>query len=273
MRFWSYTVFLFLCGAILISCGIGIYVGEGAPSFSSATSTPNPDGTVTVTINGSGFVEGMTVRVNQTDCTNVHILSASQLTCVLPNGSIALINIVLTSPSGASSSEPSANALYSTLSPASFSQGGTGGLWSNMSSATVSDNQYAYQTDTSSSGLSYLIATGAGFSIPSTATITGITVTLEQSHTNIFGDNGYLSSLTLISSGSEIGSNRADGISYLLSTNDTRKSYGGNSDKWGTSLTPSIINANGFGVKLQYSDNEDNQIKLDQIQITIHYTN
>lgn len=97
-------LFLGICSTLLLfSCGLGIKSADSLPTISGASSSPNEDGSVTVTINGTGFVNGMTVVVNGVNCTDVNVLSSTQLTCVLPNGQIALVNIVVTTPSGGSS--------------------------------------------------------------------------------------------------------------------------------------------------------------------------
>lgn len=90
---------------VAVRCGMGLRVDSGvaAPTVSGVSTAANSDGSVTVTISGSGFVSGSTVTVNGTSCTNVNVLSATRLTCVLPNGQIQLVNIVITTPSGGSS--------------------------------------------------------------------------------------------------------------------------------------------------------------------------
>lgn len=101
MRNPLFLIFAFL---FIASCGTGIRdQATGLPTISSVTTTPNDDGSVTVTITGSGFVAGTTITVNGVDCTNVTIISDTQLTCRLPNGNIALVNIIVTSPTAGSS--------------------------------------------------------------------------------------------------------------------------------------------------------------------------
>ena len=60
-------------------------------------------------------MEGMTVAVDGNACTDVRVLSSTQLTCRLPNGNIALVNIIVTTPNGGSSgggTTPSSHILF-----------------------------------------------------------------------------------------------------------------------------------------------------------------
>lgn len=95
--------FLGFALALIPSCGVGLCSGSacgGGPSIAGATSTPNADGSITVNITGAGFVAGVTVVVHGNLCTNVQVISSTQLTCILPSSSIPLTDIVITLPGG-----------------------------------------------------------------------------------------------------------------------------------------------------------------------------
>lgn len=98
----------------------------------------------------------------------------------------------------------------------------------------------------------YLKATGFNFSIPSYASICGVSVEVECRGTGLIltaaiRDN----SVRLIKGGTITGSNRASGGDW--SSSDTYRSYGGGNDLWGTTLTPADVNSSNFGIAISAS--------------------
>lgn len=100
--FHTFAFFLILA---LLSCGVGVKIDKTeAPSISGVSTKGNSDGSVTVTISGTNFVVGSTtVIVDGVACTPVTVLSSTLLQCTLPNGNIAMVNIVISTGSGGSS--------------------------------------------------------------------------------------------------------------------------------------------------------------------------
>lgn len=77
-------------------------------SLSSVGPTTGPAlGGVTVTLRGSGFVSGTTARIGTATCTNVVIVSASELTCTVPAGS-GVVDVSVTNPDSSTASLTSA---------------------------------------------------------------------------------------------------------------------------------------------------------------------
>ncbi len=161
------------------------------------------------------------------------------------------------------------------LSPSSgvsVPRAGSNAPWMTPGNVTVSDNAYAEcSVDPGTNVSEYLEATGFGFSISGTATIDGITVEIEKGSLLSVTDE----IVTLISSGSNIGTNHA--LASTWPTSFTYVSYGGCSDLWGATLTPAIVNSPTFGIRLAYtkticpacvSYNPD----VDHIRITICYS-
>ena len=110
----------------------------------------------------------------------------------------------------------------------------------------------------------FIKLTGFGFSIPSDATIDGIVA-------EIWCTAGILrlTYLYLEKSG-VVGSNLA---SFKPPTTGAYDSFGGSTNKWGTTWTPAEINASTFGLRLQYSAvDEYGEIYVDHIRITVYYT-
>ena len=114
----------------------------------------------------------------------------------------------------------------------------------------------------------YLVASNFGFSIPSTATIVGVTVEV-QAHETGTGSSNYVVQLHSNTTPTLIGNSKNSAT--VSGTTPTTQSFGGVSDLWGATLTPSTVNATGFGVSL-WSTDTTNTLLVDFIQVTIEYT-
>ena len=126
--------------------------------------------------------------------------------------------------------------------------GSSGVSWSNPSDVTQSTN---FATAALTAGeLSYgLVATDFGFSIPSTATITGVTATWKRkaSNANLISYAG--GSIALYYQGAQIGYNTGLSGTFWGTTVATETvSSIDSSATWGASLTPAIVNDSTFGV-------------------------
>ena len=161
-------------------------------------------------------------------------------------------------------------------SPSTLASDGTGTFaWTNPGNASASDDARASATSPSGPPTGFttdgLNATGFGFSVPSHATINGVTVEIERRKSN--GTETVIdSSVRLIKGGTPTGDNKADGVNDWP-TADAYKTYGGSADLWGSTLTPADVNASGFGVSLVAAfDQHDVTAEVDHIRITVHYT-
>lgn len=161
--------------------------------------------------------------------------------------------------------------------PGTMAQVSAGVTWSTIDNAKVSDDAYAY-CSIFGNGLShYLEATNFGFSIPSGATINGISVSLERK-ASVTGSVRYVrdSVVKLIKGGTASGDNKAD-TATKWTTSDSVITYGGSADLWGLTLTDTDINASNFGVRLQTNHTRTGGkgaelAYVDFISITIDYT-
>jgi len=167
------------------------------------------------------------------------------------------------------------------LSPgtlAAVNDTGTRIAWSNPSNAASSDNSYATASGLISGAGSdtthYLKATNFGFSIPGGATITGIKVEIERKATqnsDLVKDN----KIQLVKAGTIQSTNKATTTTWP--TSDAVASYGGSSDLWSGSWTPSDINDSGFGVAIEAATknvvmSNTETASVDHIKITVYYT-
>ena len=116
----------------------------------------------------------------------------------------------------------------------------------------------------------YLKCTNFGFSVPSAATITGITVTAYQSTggTNQPCD----STIKLVQAGTISGNNLADSNNW--SAAGAEKSWGGATELWGLSLSSSDIENSGFGVAISatWPVAGTGVFEIFYVKITVHYT-
>ena len=116
----------------------------------------------------------------------------------------------------------------------------------------------------------YLAALGFGFSVPSNATVTGITVTWERqaSVADVWSDN----EVRATKNGVVDGADRA--LPSAWPAMEASVSYGGPSDLWGTSWSPADINNAAFGAALSVRRDQTGVTlaKVDHVTITVHYT-
>lgn len=158
--------------------------------------------------------------------------------------------------------------------------------WSNASYIQADDGNYATCAPSTASGYSYIIR-GNNYapSIPSGATIDGVEVELRSiatyAHSGLPYDEdlSHLVYIQLMSDASTfIGtakttfSNPDWGLSYNPGWGYDNKTVGTSSDTWGASLTPTIVNAYGFGVGLAIQTNEAGTTNyLGAVRIRIYY--
>jgi hypothetical protein len=112
-----------------------------------------------------------------------------------------------------------------------------------------------------------------GFAIPSTATITGISVSITRqsadgSNTPTATDND----VTLLKNGVPTGNNEATGAPWPSTA--AAVTYGSSSDLWGANWTPDDINNPGFGVQVSANANgglSGTGISTFAVTITVSY--
>jgi hypothetical protein len=156
--------------------------------------------------------------------------------------------------------------------------------WSNTANAKTSNNQYASASillsALSSINSQYLTAENFGFTIPATASICGIQVSVQHlatGITNIFGITlGAISdnSVRIVKNGVISGSEHKIATAWT-GTNST-VTYGSSSDNWGiTNWLASDIDASNFGVAISANLSALVGVTLganiDYISITVSY--
>jgi len=148
--------------------------------------------------------------------------------------------------------------------------GGTSAAWSNPNNIFANDGNYT--TVLPGTAVTQDLRGGSfGFSIPATAIIDGILLevnALTPATTNVEGFN-----FVALEGGGGASANRASGAT--LTPSATTFSFGGSSDKWGTTWTPAQINSGGFvaNVSFQSTGGGPGTIEVDFFRVTVFYHN
>lgn len=146
--------------------------------------------------------------------------------------------------------------------------------WS-MTSNVFSSNDAWAVADVRSGGRAsnYLVASGFGFAIPTTATINGIVVEVERN------DGTPLGAITdarvrIVRAGAVLPDEKAmGGVAWPLL--DGTVTYGAPGDLWGSTWTPADINDAAFGVAIAaqtMAAGGGQTARVDHIRVTVHYT-
>jgi MSHA biogenesis protein MshQ len=152
------------------------------------------------------------------------------------------------------------------------SLGGAGTNWSNPGNAFSSNNSYA-TANVDGTTTDPLRCLNYGFTIPLTAVIAGIEVSLERRSSSVANGGSRDASLFLVKAGTQTGNNGATATIYT--TADVAEAHGGPGNLWGTTWTPAEINAANFGAV--YTGTKPSgagaahTIRVDHIAITVHY--
>lgn len=144
-------------------------------------------------------------------------------------------------------------------------------IWNNPSYAMAEDGNSAYALLATSGYLNtqFLKATNFGFAVPTNATITGIKVEIKK-RSDYYMDATDLYVYIIKSDGSEGTTNKA--LSGYWPSTLTYSTYGGTSDLWGETWTPSDINDSDFGVEIMGHSMYEEDVYIDHIRITVYYS-
>ena len=143
--------------------------------------------------------------------------------------------------------------------------------WSNPGNAASSNNSYATASISTGSNSHYLKFTNWGASIPTGATINGITVEIEVSCVFTPGISVNDVRCRLVKAGTIQSTDRNSVTGWT--TTDTYLSHGGSSDLWGGTWLDTDINNSGFGFVIAALQNGGPvTAQIDHARITIDYT-
>jgi hypothetical protein len=152
------------------------------------------------------------------------------------------------------------------------SLGGAGTNWTNPGNAFSSNNAYA-TANVDGTTTDPLRCLNYGFTVPLTAVITGIEVSLERRSSSVANGGSRDASLFLVKAGVQAGNNGATATIYT--TADLVEVHGGSANLWGTTWTPAETNAANFGAVFTATKPSGagaaHTISVDHIFITVHY--
>ncbi len=165
------------------------------------------------------------------------------------------------------------------LSPNTSSNDSSTGsdTWSSPSNIYTEDDTFA----TSLGSLTYWLKSGGyGFDIPTDATIDGIVVRIKKDSNAVDGnDPPYDGGVRIVKAGTIAGDDKAAGGYWPYSgptgdANSAYTTYGGSSDLWGETWSPSDINDSGFGAAISagWETPDATNAKVDHFDITVYYT-
>jgi len=148
--------------------------------------------------------------------------------------------------------------------------------WTDPGNVLADDGSYAHVALAATQDSQYLWMTNFGFSVPSTATITGIQVKLNGhdaltgapviNHRYLVYNNALVSGTGITKSGK-----------IFNSSSDVDVFQGSSSDLWGsTTLTPAIVNTSSFGTALtaEFSASESGgyDAYTDYCEMTVYWS-
>lgn len=153
--------------------------------------------------------------------------------------------------------------------------------WSNPANAQVQDNVYSSAGQLlgvlSSVQTNYLQTSNFNFSVPSTASICGIQVDVWRNAAGlIIGSSVVDKNVYIVKNGTVSGTNHASASAWTGA--NSMVTYGGNSDLWGLTWTPTDINQSNFGVVMSTNLNAGLAgvfltANIDYVRVTVYYDN
>jgi len=257
-------------GTPLTASGAATYTWSPATGLSAttgATVTASPSTPTTYTVTGvslGGCISTQSVFVD--------VIPSPPTTgvTICPGGSGELTSTASCPPGNSITVGPlySGNAAtIATIDPNSFA-------WNIPTNALLNNDNIFATVGFSGAGVKnsqYLSGTNYGFTIPSEATIIGISASIGRYQNDTGGGNDIKDfELNLLKGGTVYGSNYADPGEWPK--RETEKIYGGTSDTWGASWTPADINNTNFGVSLRVNSSNNRTGYVDYMRIAVTYT-
>ncbi|MGZ3423838.1 MAG: hypothetical protein ACXVEE_38605 [Polyangiales bacterium] len=153
-----------------------------------------------------------------------------------------------------------------TAHPTEVVQIGTGGSWTNESSAMLSDDMFADAVVPSGGSTAELWARQFAFSLPSGASVTGVTVRVERHHT---GTPPVTDKSVRLYDGAALSLEHRSSSKWPYV--DAVETYGGPTDTWGAVLDATHVANALFGARISAQSPESCTARVDAIEITVHY--
>lgn len=141
--------------------------------------------------------------------------------------------------------------------------------WTDESSIFSEDSVSASGGGFSGAETTALYGRGYNFGVPSGATIVGVEAKIKRKKSN--GDIGWNDSTVQIVNPTVTGDDKSLGSG--IGTSYVESSFGGESDLWGLSLTPSDVNSSSFGLAYQATKGFGGsaRVEVDSYKMNIYY--
>lgn len=136
--------------------------------------------------------------------------------------------------------------------------------WSNPNNLVATGASVA-TVNLASNVSSTLLSNGTAFTVPSGATITGITVALKGSYV---GSGTGTVALQIATNGTPVGTE----ITFALNSTYNPYTKGSSAYTWGTTFTPDTVDGSTLGVLLTGSSNGSGTMSLNNLVVTVYYT-
>lgn len=141
--------------------------------------------------------------------------------------------------------------------------------WTDPTNVFTSNNAYATYALAQNATSNALIVQGFEFDVPDSATILGVSVSIERSKTGagVVTDT----TVTLLKAGVASGTPATDIADWPAA--DGVLTEGSATDLWGTTLTPADVNDAGFGFSIVASEDNTDAVglRVDHVTVTVYY--
>ena len=149
--------------------------------------------------------------------------------------------------------------------------------WTDLSNAETDDSNYATNTITKDSFSNWLRANTFAMGVPAGATIDGIEVQIKHDDSSPTSEPFLLDSalyLRKVTTG-QVGDNYANTVDQWDYETPETFTYGGSTDKWGTTWSVADVNNTGFGLDfaaLSSGAESDHTADIYFVKIRVYYT-
>ena len=257
--------------------------GGTSPSYQWKKNGIDIPSATNATLNVSNLVNGDQITVQMTSnavCVVIPATSNAIATTVIALPEVSAVSICAGSTSSftASGTCNAITGLNSGARDAGTAVNATGVgtvAWGTPGNITAAGTPFATMSVAANATTNYLRATNYGFSIPTNATIQGVTVSINRSSSGTVTPFLRDNVVSLVKAGTIQSTNKAvTGTNWSNNNVLAVANYGGAADLWATTWTPTEINDVNFGVVLSATNPSANSrtTTVDYIRVTVSYS-
>ncbi len=260
-----------------VGAGNGVYTYGATSTFPTSTyrtsyywvdvvfsATPPPTTTTT-----------STVPVPTTTSTTVPPTTTSTSTTV-PGATTTSTTVPVPTTTSTTTAVPTTTSTSTTTTiPGQASQTRTCGTaagtnWATPNAACSNSDANAYSSFNNTTA-NVLVLSNFGFSIPATATVSGIGVRILGCGTGATAADRRIKSALTVDASAQCGTAQT-GINQTQCTAFTDQTLGSATDTWGCGgLTPTVVNSANFGARIWDNDTTAAELREQFVEVTVHY--